>query len=135
MSRRGAYTPAPADVLLELLRASDLTYRCHARGASYWVAECPVCQPHASPGARPLVITEHGDRGRVSVRCANGCAGAEILHRLRHSRLCWHCGTDHAAATNLARLAGELLEVACAQQHLVRDILARDGQLEEAVAA
>lgn len=111
--RRAQYTPAPADILLELLREQHLTYRCHEHYGR-WTARCPLCHELR------LEIREHGDRGRVSARCATGCSSDEILHALRHPERCYSCGTLYGATAEFAHVAGELLGLAHAQQHLLR---------------
>lgn len=125
MSRRHPYTPAPADVVLELLRAQRLSYRCHEQ-LGRWTARCPLC------GELKLEVREHGHRGRVSVRCAFGCDSGAVLHRLTHPRSCYHCGAVHGQAEELARLADEASDIARASLALVREQIAVD---DVAVAA
>jgi hypothetical protein len=121
MSRQ-AYKPAPADVLLELLRENRLDYRCHEQYGR-WTAQCPAC------GERHLDIREHGDRGRVSLRCATGCDTDEVLQRLKHPGRCYDCGAVHGQAEWLARRVDELLELANAQQRLLQNVLAETDDL------
>jgi len=127
---RRVYEPAPADVVLELLRGQHLEYRCHEH-LGRWTARCPLC------GELRLEIREHGDRGRVSARCGHGCDTDAILRRLRNPERCYECGAVHGQAAELSRVASELLELAHSQQALIRQALpalSSDADLKQVAA-
>jgi hypothetical protein len=129
MSRhRRVYEPAPADVVLELLRAARLEYRCHEH-VGRWTARCPLC------GELCLEIREHGDRGRVSLRCATGCDSDKVRQRLTHPERCHSCGAVDGLDEHLGQLAGELLAVGHAQQRLLRGALGVDDTADLKLAA
>lgn len=124
MSRQ-TYKPAPAGVLLELLRATGSdAYRCHPTRDGQWTARCPLC------GERRLDVHEHGRGGRVSLRCAIGCDPDQVLRVLTHPERCRMCGTDHGQVAALEQAAVELLALAHAQQRLLQDALSEDTHLE-----
>lgn len=125
---RHRWTPAPADVVLELLRAQRLTYRCHPERDGIWTAQCPVC------GERRLTVHEHGRGGRVSFQCCYGCHADAIKHRLTHPAVCYECRTPYGQAEELARLADEASDIARASVALVREQLAVGVELTAAAA-
>jgi hypothetical protein len=124
VSHRCEWRLAPADVVLELLRDQRIPYRCHAQ-LGRWDTTCPLC-------AAPMVIREHGTRGRVSLRCEHGCDPDKALARLKHPERCPACGTNPGQVAELARAAGELLDLAHAQQQLLRELVTDDVDLQVA---
>ncbi|HUR86326.1 MAG TPA: hypothetical protein VMY78_13375 [Solirubrobacteraceae bacterium] len=122
---RPPYRPARADRLLQALREQRIPYTCHEQIAR-WDSRCPLC-------AGLLVIREHGHRGRVSVRCDSNCDEAAVKFRIWRPEACHECGSVHGQADELARVAGELLHLARAQQTLLREQLA--PQQPDALAA
>jgi hypothetical protein len=117
--RRQRWIPAPADVVLELLCIQRIPYRCHAQ-LGRWDTKCPLC-------AASHVIREHRERGRNSLHCESGSDPAKELDRLKHPECCPACGTNTGHVAQLGRVVGELLELANAQQSLLRETIASDA--------